>query len=101
MRKSRAKNPLDLTRLSLGKWEAIYKPRKNPYGGNGAYDGRMFETYGPEEIFVYNCDPKAVWTVLDVEGKLYLAAGRHYVNRFGYFICEVEWKNYDLTVRYA
>ena len=35
------------------------------------------------------------WTVLDCDGKLYLGAGFHYVNRIGYIRCETPWTDAD------
>lgn len=45
-------------------------------------------------------DSKKWWTVLDCDGRLYLSAGLHYVNRLGYVQCEVEWTAADLTQEY-
>lgn len=39
--------------------------------------------------------PKTVWTILDVDGELIIAAGYHYVNRFQYFISNEEWESED------
>ncbi len=35
------------------------------------------------------------WTVLDCDGRLYLSAGFHFVNRIGYVRCEVPWTDAD------
>ena len=35
------------------------------------------------------------WTVIDSDGRLYLAAGYHFVNRLGYLRCEVPWTDAD------
>jgi hypothetical protein len=62
-----------------------------------AYGGCMYETYGEEyervkQIALEN--PKRVWTILDPGGRhLVIAAGYHYVNRFGYLITEEEWSD--------
>ena len=40
-------------------------------------------------------DPRLVWTILDCEGRLYLACGFHYVNRLDYVLCEVPWNDDD------
>jgi hypothetical protein len=40
-------------------------------------------------------DPREWWTVLDCDGRLYLAAGFHFVNRFAYVRCEVPWTDAD------
>ena len=98
---TKRKDPLDLKRPTLDQWEATYKPTKNHLGGNGAYDGMMYETYGAEERYVFGQNDALVWTVLDVSGKLYLVPGRHFVNRFGYFVCQQPWKDATITVHYA
>ena len=33
------------------------------------------------------------WTVLDCDGRLYLSAGFHFVNRLAYVRCEVPWSD--------
>lgn len=71
-----------------------FNPIKNHINDNASFDGCMFETYGEELEFVQKTakeTPKKVWTILDCEGKLYLGAGYHYVNRFGYLITEEDW----------
>lgn len=98
---TKRKEPLDLTRITLDRWEEIYKPTKNHLGGNGAYDACMYETYGAEERYVFGMSDAYVWTVVDESGKLYLVPGRHFVNRFGYFICAQAWTNPTITVRYG
>ena len=35
------------------------------------------------------------WTVVDCDGKLYLSAGFHVVNRIGYVRCEIAWTDAD------
>jgi hypothetical protein len=63
---------------------------KNHVVSDASFDGCLFETYGEEVEFVYESDSKHVWTLLDCDGKIRIAEGRHYVNRLGYFITEVE-----------
>ena len=36
-----------------------------------------------------NIDINKIWTVLDVDGVLYLSPGKHFVNRMYYVICEI------------
>jgi hypothetical protein len=40
--------------------------------------------------------PTRVWTILDADGKLYVAPGFHHVNRIGYVLCAVPWTADDL-----
>ena len=40
-------------------------------------------------------DPHLVWTILDCEGKLYVAPGFRYVNRIDHVLCAVPWTDDD------
>lgn len=69
-----------------------YKPVKNHFVDDCAFNGCMFETYGEEEQFVIaqaKADSRKVWTVIDVNGVMYITNGFRYIDRMGYFICEV------------
>ena len=63
-------------------------------------NGFMYETYGEEEAFIREQDPKHVWTVLvldeeETEGEDMtwgIVAGFHHVNRNGYIITEKPWE---------
>lgn len=68
---------------------ARFRPRANHLCAERGYDGRLFETFGLEVQHVLNQEPRRVWTLLDCGGNLVIAAGRHFVNRLGYFVCEV------------
>ncbi|HEY4755785.1 MAG TPA: hypothetical protein VIH28_07010 [Ignavibacteriaceae bacterium] len=62
-----------------------------------SFGGTMYETYREEEAYILKMaqdekTKKRVWTILDVDGKLIISAGFHYVNRFGYIITEKEWE---------
>jgi hypothetical protein len=78
------------TRISYEKWWDKYRPIKNHIAPDAGYDGCMFETYGEEVDYIYTCNHKHVWTLLDCDGKMRIAEGRHYVNRMGFFVTEVE-----------
>jgi hypothetical protein len=71
------------------RWEEKYKPIKNHIDTNACNEGTMFETYGAEYKFVMQHPIDRVWTLVDCDGKLYICSGFHFVNRIGYFICEV------------
>lgn len=71
-------------------WEAKFKPKKNHLS---KYDDTMYETYGEEAEYVQSVDPKYVWTYVDGDMSSLLVAGYHYVNRLGYYICEVPWED--------
>ncbi len=45
-------------------------------------------------------DVHRLWTVLDCDGKLYLAAGSRYVNRIGYVLTRQPWRPADEGIDY-
>ena len=74
-------------------WEEKYKPIQNHIDTNASYSGAMFETFGEELEYIRAYpDQKNVWTLLEADGKHYISAGYHIVNRFGYFITEIAWE---------
>ena len=78
--------------MTLSEFAEKYKPIKNNFDKHAGWDGCMFETYGDEHehvLFVYDREPKKVWTVVDVDGDLVVVDGYHHVNRIGYLITEV------------
>ncbi|HZF02307.1 MAG TPA: hypothetical protein VE344_10470 [Methylomirabilota bacterium] len=80
---------------SLDEFEMRYEPMKNNFDESAAYEGAWFETFGEAELFVRNADPKTVWTIVEGDEFLWLIAGFHYVNRFGYLITRTPWKSDD------
>lgn len=73
-------------------WEEKYKPIKNHFEGrNGSYSDTMFETFGEEVEYVWAQDVHHVWTLIEGDEGQYIAAGRHHINRLGYFITEIAW----------
>lgn len=69
-----------------------FKPVKNPFEADAAWDGSMLETYGREHehvLEVLKTEPQKVWTVLDCDGSLIASSGYHHVNRVGYIITEL------------
>lgn len=59
-------------------------------GVESGAEGRL-ETYGSDLVKLDSIDVKNLWTVLDVDGKLIISAGRHFVNRFYYVITVEQW----------
>lgn len=51
-------------------------------------DGLLLREY--QEIPLGTSE-RYVWTVVEAEGRMYLIAGRHLVNRIGYVLCEVPY----------
>lgn len=75
-------------------WLQTYKPVTNKLEPEGPFDGFMFETYGDELQLVRNADPSHVWTyVTGDDNEDVIVAGYHHVNRIGYFITELPWKD--------
>jgi hypothetical protein len=80
--------------MTEDEWWSIYQPKDNHIDPDGAsWSGTMFETYGAEVEFVQNTPENFVWTLVEVDGKGILVNGYSYVNRLGYFVCEVPWKD--------
>ena len=88
-------------------WLETYKPRVNHIlrekfdssisdDDVAPYNGRMYETYGEEFEAVKKAGWERIWTLVDTDEGLCISAGRHIVNRLGYFICEV--KNEDMSI---
>ena len=74
-----------------------FKPMKNHLAKNAGWNGWLFETYGKEMAYVKSVAPEKVWTLLDVDGGLYISSGYHFVNRVGYFVTEVPWSENMFT----
>jgi hypothetical protein len=77
-------------------WERFvktYKPKKNFVCPTDTYDGFFFDTMKTETAVVNGYNDKYVWTLMECDGKTFLSAGKHFVNRLGYFITDKKWKN--------
>lgn len=90
---------------NFDEWVDQYRPIPNPTGDSGfciGDDCLMYETYAPDLDVVtaaHEKDPRTVWTLLDVDGDLYLGDGFHYVNRMGYFITEVPYEGQPVSIK--
>jgi hypothetical protein len=71
-------------------WAKKFKPKPNHLS---KYEETMYETYGDEWDFVSQQDPKYVWTWVEGDLSSILVAGISYINRLGYYVCEVPWEN--------
>jgi hypothetical protein len=90
---------IEAKKISYDEWVEKYKPVTNHLDKGSAYDGTMFETFGPEIEYVAQLVPtNTVWTLYDVDGALILESGFGYVNRFGYFITEVPHNNEQIWI---
>ena len=80
--------------ITFTQFEEKYKPVINHLDkyASPAVPTRMFETYGPEVEYVKSVDPKRVWTWIDGDCSSLLVAGWSFVNRLGYYVCEVPWE---------
>lgn len=78
--------------ISYDEWVERYRPIANAIDENGSFDGRMFETFGPELEFVqaaHAANPDTVWTLCEEDGDMFLSAGWRRVDRIGYFVTEM------------
>jgi hypothetical protein len=87
-----------VVKMTVEEWEEQYKPIVNHLDANASWasddsDGIMFETYGAEVDYVYAQPLYTTWTYVDGQEGTYILAGRHLVNRIGYFITEVTWEH--------
>lgn len=77
-------------------WLETYKPIKNDVvdgGGDAPFEGTMFEVYGREFARVRSAPNEHVWTLVTGDNNEdVVCAGRHFVNRMGYFITERPWE---------
>jgi hypothetical protein len=81
--------------LTEAEFDERFMPHKNHLGGNGSWDGCMYETFGEEDAYVRQVaenTPLVVWTqVSDDDGELVVVNGWHSVNRMGHLICAVPY----------
>ena len=87
--------------LTVEKWEEIFKPIKSMFDENASWDGIMFETYDDEDAFVRKQEPTTIWTYVDSDNGTSLVNGYQYVNRIGYFVTEVPFRQefiYEIEV---
>ena len=88
--------------MKVMRWETFvkkYQPIPNPLDENAGIDGYLIETYGEELDTVRSTIVKYVWTMVDGDdGDLYLSPGYHLVNRLGYIITRIPWKEENLCV---
>ena len=80
--------------LKYSEWQDKYKPIKNhitKYPDINA-EFSMFETYGEEVEYVNSVDPKYVWTEVQGDCSMLLIAGKAFVNRLAYYVCEEPWE---------
>jgi hypothetical protein len=78
-----------------------FKPIENPQNEEGSF---MFETYGEEleEVVKWHKEKgnQYIWTIVDCDGGLYAIVGYHHVNRFGYLLTTVPWKEGQRDLKY-
>lgn len=62
-----------------------------------SFGGCMYETYGNEIDYIKKQPNERVWTIIDEGDELYIIAGFHYVNRFGYLVTDEKWNDQNET----
>lgn len=76
--------------ITWKEFEQQFKPIKNHFSNDP--DETMFETYGEEvEFVIANTPARKVWTYADGDYCSYVSSGYHYVNRIGYYVCQVPY----------
>lgn len=70
-------------------WFERFKPKGADPEKEEAY--LLRDLGDPEVLRVIQEDPSRVWTSLDVDGVESIASGVHFVNRMGYYLCEVPY----------
>lgn len=84
--------------LMYDKWMNDHEP----LGCSVVFDDERLETYGDDMEKVERQmkeNPNHVWTAVEGDdGKLYVLAGYHHVNRLHHFITKKPWTNADLIV---
>ncbi|MBX3316405.1 MAG: hypothetical protein KF902_06020 [Phycisphaeraceae bacterium] len=81
--------------LSEDAFNALFPLVPNHLNPNASWSideqgGCLFETFGPDEAFVREQDPRRVWTYIDGDdGGLFVISGFHVVNRIGYLVSAV------------
>jgi len=76
--------------LTWKEFEEQFKPIKNHLVPDP--DQQMFETYGDEVEFVISqVVDRKVWTYSDGDMCSFVSNGYHYINRIGYYVCEVPY----------
>jgi len=87
---------------SVDTWEDTYRPITNFLDDDASFTGTMFETYGAEhEVVMVVRNTNKVWTLIGGDGGTYIINGYHWINRLGYFITAVPYKDdtdYTVTV---
>lgn len=84
--------------LTYDEFVDTYKPQENHIKTYGGMSNKTFETYGEEQDFIFEADPKFIWTEVDGDGGCFIVAGRHYVNRIQYYYCAKPWDSEDQEV---
>jgi hypothetical protein len=84
--------------MTYDEFENKFEPIENNLGD----EGYLFETYGQEVDYVSQQEEHFVWTLIEVEDKLYIIPGFHYVNRLNYLITKNPWNEEfkNLEIKY-
>ena len=87
--------------IEFEEWLLKYKPRKNRVTKNSLYNGHMFETCGKDIEFLRDSriPREYLWTLIDCENEeQYIVPGWHLVDRAGYFMTKIPWKDENIQV---
>lgn len=53
-----------------------------------------------EDDYIETRDEHYVWTIIEGDDENYIMAGRHIVNRLGYYVSEKRWENENIIVNF-
>lgn len=88
--------------MKSDKWFESFVPIRNHIDTTRGFNGFMFDTDGPDLVYIEKLysqhKRRRIWTLLEVDGRRYIAAGMHWDNREGYFVTTYNWDTGDEEV---
>ena len=82
----------------------IFLEKYNPLQHPTEKDFYLYETYGEEykmvQKHIKEKGNEYCWTVVNADGKLYLIPGWHYINRLGYLLSTIPFKEGERDYKY-
>jgi hypothetical protein len=61
---------------------------------------KIYETYGEDLEKIKSTPLEYVWTMIDVDGKMYISPGISVINRLHYIICDIPWGDEKRIYKY-
>lgn len=82
--------------ITWDEWVEKYKPVMTGLKPN--QEIRMFETYGQDLKTITTWPVSQIWTLKEEDGEQFLDPGLRWINRLGYYACNIPWDNWELQV---